>query len=425
MALTKPSFSMIGVDAQENVYLGQDALATGTGGWNIAIGTDALSKNTTGNYGTAVGRWALKNNTSGQQNTGLGVDALWGNTSGDYNVAIGTHSLLYADTGSYNVAIGRNALTGPFTGVSPNEVGAYTGNDCVAIGADALANNDADSNVAVGRQASLLNDSGTLNTHIGTNTGFTNGGTHATTSGSKQVYVGNLAGQGVATATQLDNAISIGYNAQVLFSNSCQIGDLNMVNFRFGDDIINASNNSLVTYNEVAGGYSVIGSTNTHANGYARLALTANTGGVASATTISHSPSISAQWFTASADPVQIVAASNGVQLATGGTSWAAISDERLKDIIEPISNAIEKVSSLRSVIGKYKTDNADVRRPFLIAQDVQSVLPEALSTIKLPPESDDETEYLGVSYTDIIPLLVAAIKDLKTELDEYKQAHQ
>jgi len=424
MALTKPSFSMIGVDAQENVYLGQDALATGTGGWNIAIGTDALSKNTTGNYGTAVGRWALKNNTSGQQNTGLGVDALWGNTSGGYNVAIGTHALLYADTGSYNVAIGRNALTGPYRDDPPNEVGNYAGNDCVAIGADALAINNAHSNVAVGRQASLKNDTGTLNTHIGTNTGYTNGGTHATTSGSKQVYVGNLAGQGVATATQLDNAISIGYNAQVLFSNSCQIGDLNMVNFRFGDDIINASNNSLVTYNEVGGGHSVIGSTNTHVNGYARLALTANTGGVASATTISHSPSISAQWFTASADPVQIVAASNGVQLATGGTSWAAISDERLKDIIEPISNAVEKVSSLRTVIGKYKTDDADVRRPFLIAQDVQSVLPEALSTIKLPPESDDETEYLGVSYTDIIPLLVAAIKDLKTELDEYKQAH-
>jgi trimeric autotransporter adhesin len=424
MALTKPSFSMIGVDAQENVYLGQDALATGTGGWNIAIGTDALSKNTTGNYGTAVGRWALKNNTQGQQNTGLGVDAMWGNTTGSYNVAIGTHAMVYANTGDYNVAIGKNALTGPYSGVSPNEVGAYIGHDCVAVGADALANNNANSNVAVGRQASLLNVTGTLNTHLGTNAGFTNGGANATTSGNKQVYLGNLSGQGVATSTQIDNAVSIGYNAQVLASNSCQIGDLNMVNFRFGNDIINASNNSLITYNDVASGYSVIGSANSNANGFARLELTAKTGGVASTTTISHSPSVHAKWLTTSADPVQIVAASNGVQLATGGTSWAAISDERLKDIIEPISNAVEKVSSLRSVIGKYKTDNADVRRPFLIAQDVQSVLPEALSTIKLPPESDDETEYLGVSYTDIIPLLVAAIKDLKTELDEYKQAH-
>tara|TARA_R110000824_G_scaffold284088_1_gene472389 strand:+ start:2315 stop:3592 length:1278 start_codon:yes stop_codon:yes gene_type:complete len=424
MALTKPSFSMIGVDAQENVYLGQDALATGTGAYNIAIGTDALSKNTTGDYGTAVGRWALKNNTEGQQNTGIGVDAMWGNTTGDFNVAIGTHAMVYSDTGNYNVAIGRNALTGPYSGVSPNEVGAYAGNDCVALGADALANNNADSNVAVGRQASLSNVSGTLNVHLGTNAGFTNGGAYATTTGSKQVYVGNLSGQGVGTATQLDNAISIGYNAQVLFGNSCQIGDLNMVNFRFGNDIINASNNSLITNNDVGGGYSVIGAANNNANGYARLSLTAKTGGVASATTISHNPSVSAKWLTASADPVQIVAASNGVQLATGGTSWSAISDERLKDIIEPISDAIEKVSSLRAVIGKYKTDDADVRRSFLVAQDVQSALPEAISTIKLPPESGDETEYLGVSYTDVIPLLVAAIKDLKTELDEYKQAH-
>ena len=106
-----------------------------------------------------------------------------------------------------------------------------------------------------------------------------------------------------------------------------------------------------------------------------------------------------------------------GVYLNDGGTAWAANSDERLKDIIEPIADATKKVASLRAVIGKYKTDEEGKRRSFLIAQDVEAVLPEAVSRSKLPL-SNDETEYLGVTYTDVIPLLVAAIQELKAIVD-------
>jgi trimeric autotransporter adhesin len=414
-------------DTDENVYLGKNVLSSPslTGGWNVAIGTDALSSNTTGDYGTSVGRWSLKNNTSGQQNSAFGVDAMWGNTTGDANVAIGTHAMVFADTGSNNVAVGKAALTGAYSGVSPNEVGAYSGNDCVAIGADTLSNNISGSgNVAVGRQAGLSLTTGATNTHLGTNSGYTNGGAHATTTGNNQVYVGNLSGQGVTTATQIDNAVAIGYNAQVLASNSCQIGDLSMTNFRFGNDLILASTTGITTVTDNASGFSLLTAVNTNANGYARLDLTASTGGVGSSTTISHSPSFFAKWLTSSNDVVQIVAATNGVQLASGGTSWTSLSDERQKDIIEPISNASEKLATLRTVIGKYKTDDSSVRRSFLIAQDVQAVLPEAISNIKPDKDSEDTTEYLGLSYTDVIPLLVAAINEIKADFDTYKETH-
>lgn len=105
---------------------------------------------------------------------------------------------------------------------------------------------------------------------------------------------------------------------------------------------------------------------------------------------------------------------SGGVYLANGGTSWTAVSDERYKDIIEPITNAAEKVSSLRAVVGKYKTDVQNIRRSFLIAQDVQAVLPEAVTV----GENSQGEEQLGLSYTDTIPLLVAAIKELNTRLE-------
>jgi len=112
---------------------------------------------------------------------------------------------------------------------------------------------------------------------------------------------------------------------------------------------------------------------------------------------------------------------SGGVQLSSGATAWAAMSDERLKDIIEPITNAVDKVSTLRAVIGKYKVDEADKRRAFLIAQDVLAVLPEAtsMSTISL----DDPEEYLAVQYTEVIPLLVAAIKELTARIETLEGA--
>jgi len=100
-----------------------------------------------------------------------------------------------------------------------------------------------------------------------------------------------------------------------------------------------------------------------------------------------------------------------GPYVTTGGTSWTTASDENLKDIIEPIENGVEKLSSLRSVIGKFKTDHDDVRRVFLIAQDVQAVLPEAIVT--------DTDGHLGLNYQDMIPLLVKAIQELSAKNQE------
>lgn len=105
-------------------------------------------------------------------------------------------------------------------------------------------------------------------------------------------------------------------------------------------------------------------------------------------------------------------ASATGVYLTTGATSWSASSDERAKDIIEPISDAAAKVSTLRAVIGKYKTDEEGTRRSFLIAQDVQKVLPEAVNV------QEGEEGYLGLQYADTIPLLVAAIKELSAKND-------
>ena len=121
--------------------------------------------------------------------------------------------------------------------------------------------------------------------------------------------------------------------------------------------------------------------------------------------------------------------ASNGVQLTNGATSWTSWSDERMKDIIEPIEGAIGKVKTLRTVIGKFKTEEEGIRRPFLIAQDVQKVFPEAVTESILVDEVDKEDIYkklgkqerLLLSYTDLIPLLTAAIKEQQETIESLK----
>ena len=119
------------------------------------------------------------------------------------------------------------------------------------------------------------------------------------------------------------------------------------------------------------------------------------------------------QWQTESGVVANVVSSTNGVTLANGGTSWGSLSDERKKDIIEPITDAATKVSSLRAVIGKYKTEENGIRRAMLIAQDVQAVLPEAVV--------ENSKGDLILQYTDTIPLLVAAIKEQQAIIESLK----
>lgn len=95
-----------------------------------------------------------------------------------------------------------------------------------------------------------------------------------------------------------------------------------------------------------------------------------------------------------------------GVYLSSGATAWTANSDERLKTDLVPIVDAIPKLITLRTFMGRYKVDEVEKRRPFLIAQDVQAVLPEAVV------EEDDEMKTLGLAITELIPLMIAGFKE-------------
>ena len=90
---------------------------------------------------------------------------------------------------------------------------------------------------------------------------------------------------------------------------------------------------------------------------------------------------------------------------ATGNVT--AFSDERLKKNVETIEGALEKVTQMRGVM----YDKEGKRGTGVIAQEMQQVMPEVVQ----------DGEYLSVAYGNIVGVLIEAIKEIKTELEQCK----
>ena len=94
-------------------------------------------------------------------------------------------------------------------------------------------------------------------------------------------------------------------------------------------------------------------------------------------------------------------------------------SDERLKKDIVKIDNALDKVSQLNGYTFEYIHDGK--KSGGIIAQEVEAVMPSAVTEMKLPLKSDDDQEYKVVQYDQLHGLLIEAIKELKAEIEVLK----
>ena len=117
----------------------------------------------------------------------------------------------------------------------------------------------------------------------------------------------------------------------------------------------------------------------------------------------------------------------------------AYVSDERLKKDFQNIENALAKVNTLRAVTF-YQNELADkllnIKRPErqvgVIAQDLQKVLPEVVKPAPFDTYTDENGEkhnisgeyYVTVQYDKIVPLLIAAIKELTQEINKLKNSN-
>ena len=96
------------------------------------------------------------------------------------------------------------------------------------------------------------------------------------------------------------------------------------------------------------------------------------------------------------------------------------ISDERLKENIQPIEDALSKVNQLRGVTFTYVPDGRDSAG--LIAQDVEKVLPSAVRESELPLQMNDDKDYKILQYDQTIGLLVESIKELAAKVEKLEK---
>lgn len=89
-------------------------------------------------------------------------------------------------------------------------------------------------------------------------------------------------------------------------------------------------------------------------------------------------------------------------------------SDATLKANVQPVADALISALALKPVSFDWKHDGSSSLG--FLAQDVQSILPQLVST--------DHNGSMGVNYDGIIPVCVAAIQELTAQFSAYVTAH-
>ncbi len=108
-----------------------------------------------------------------------------------------------------------------------------------------------------------------------------------------------------------------------------------------------------------------------------------------------------------------------GLKIVPNGTSFSTTSDKRFKKDISYIESGLEKIDKIQGIYFKYNQDDEKtMRRVGVIAQEVLEILPEAVDLNSNPEKP------MTVRYTDLIPLLINCIKELKEKVNQLEKAN-
>jgi hypothetical protein len=184
-------------------------------------------------------------------------------------------------------------------------------------------------------------------------------------------------------------------------ASSSVIKDGSVHNVKIADDAVNAAKLN-VSGNGTLGQALLSDGDGTFSWGPAGESYTAGTGMTLTGTEFSIGQAVG------TADIVQF-----GEVRSTGDVIAYYSSDERLKDNIKPIENALAKIES----IGGYEFDWNDNQSTYnghdigVIAQEIESIAPELVI--------DRETGYKAVKYEKLVALLIEGIKELSAKVNE------
>jgi hypothetical protein len=371
--------------AGRNTAIGSSALnSNGSGDNNTASGFDALASNTGGSFNTADGAGALLYNTDGSENTAAGALALYSNATGSANTASGRRALHSNTTGGFNTAIGADALFSNTTGASNTAIGDLAlrsntiGGSNVAIGDGTLFNNVVDYNTAIGFGADVIPAGLTNATAIGA---------YAVVSASNAMVLGNVI-PGVN--------VGIGVSAPAF---KLHVIDRFNTGLRVEDNMPGGTVASFGGYGEfqvdapnIPGGRLII----KEAGGAGLVGINTN-----------------------APDATLSV---NGTADKPGAGSWGIFSDARLKTVHGAFAAGLEQIVQLHPIRYCYKQENAlgihDADEHVgLVAQDVERVIPEAVSR--------NSQGYLILNNDPILWSMLNAIQQQQEQIAQLKQRNE
>ncbi len=457
-----------------------------TGSYNTSNGAFSLQNNTIGHINTAMGLGAMTANTTGNNNTAIGGGALSSNVGGNENTAVG-HDADVATPNLFNAsAIGANAkvrsnnsmilgdnAVNVGIGLSNNPVGPQ---NKLEIDAAPLTN-------ASGlrfRQLTSASNPITSPTYNNVLTVDAQGDVilvPCCSSGSGGGVVGvctavpvltgdagtNLGGnnfyfEGSATPNTKDNVgigISCGFAVQAkLHVNSMQsnalgnnTGIYSFVSNASGTNnaIIGRSQPAMATLSVGVQGEATGGIDNYGIHGTATFPATGvNYGvcGVAQGAPVNYAGKFISTGA-ATATNYGVYASVN----STNATNWAGYfvgnvfsstnsysSDAKLKKGRAPIDDAMAIINRLNPQTYHFKTDEfaylnlPEEKQYGLIAQEVESVLPEAVKDIHHPEQKDKDgkemspaLDFKALNYNAFIPILIQGMKEQQAQIEALK----
>ena len=365
--------------------------------------------------------------TTGVHNIMLGYESGFSNKTGSYNTFLGYQSG-YINNASFNSFIGY--LSG-----RANTAGAYN----TFIGYESGRNNGlGDYNVFLGHQTGFSNTSGHENVFIGYKSGYSNSG------GYDNIFIGNLAGENASGNT---HSTFIGNEAgrNVTGDDNIYIGDRAGTNVyvtnheSFGTVIlgIDAGRNVVGEYNTVLG-YGSGSSWGGESTGNYNTFVGVGAGGGGHLTRLgSNNVCIGndAGYGVTGNDKLYIANNStttliygdfSAKEVVIDGDLYATSvtpSDFNLKQNFTEIKSGLKLISALTGYyfnwndIAKEEFNYSDEEQVGVIAQDVEKVLPQLIVT--------NSKGYKAVDYTKLSPVIIEAIKEQQTQIEELKAENE
>jgi hypothetical protein len=224
-----------------------------------------------------------------------------------------------------------------------------------------------------------------------------NGTTAITVDTSQNVGIGTTSPSSKFHVNATSAAVFIGYGAN--FDNYIQTnGNTLFTNYNASTEYMRINSSGKVMVNT------------TNNSGGGRVTIATANGVVGSGLDVTNTSGTAAYFAAAFYNNGTSYAYCGGISVSGTSTSYATSSDYRLKEDIQPMTGALAKVSALKPVTYKWKTDNSYSQG--FIAHELQAIVPECVIGEKDAIDENGKPRYQGIDTSFLVATLTAAIQE-------------